>query len=52
LKVKALKGAIIDASDILAFIFSDIIRRIFVADEDFFNSIEGVLVMLFFDSIL
>jgi hypothetical protein len=52
LKVKALKGAIIDASDILAFIFSGIIRRIFVADEDFFNCVQGVLVMLLFNSML
>jgi len=50
--IKALKGAVKDAADILSIILSGIIGRVFYADKDFFNGIEGILIMFFFNSML
>ena len=51
LVVEAFQGTVKDTSNILAIIFSSRRGRILVAKEDFFNGIEGVLIMLGFNSI-
>ena len=51
LVVEAFQGAVKDTSNILTIIFSSLRGRIFVAKKDFFNGVEGALIMLGFNSI-